>query len=72
MQGFVKHAEPAIVALRAMGNKLEVDLKMLLQYYGEDPMTSKPEDLFGVFATFSSSLLVSFSHINHVDQKLIN
>lgn len=67
-QGFVKNAEPAIAALKVMGNKLEVDLKVLLQYYGEDPLSSKPEDLFGVFATFSSSLLVSFFAAKYGDQ----
>lgn len=42
-----------------MGEKLELDLRALLQYYGETSPNSKPEDLFGIVVSFSSALLVS-------------
>lgn len=41
---------------------VEKDLKSLLSYYGENPESSdapKPEDFFGLVASFSSSLQVS-------------
>lgn len=41
-----------------MGSKLDEDLRALLQYYGEDPRTAKPENLFCTIVAFSSALLV--------------
>lgn len=41
-----------------MGSKLEVDLRALVQYYGEDFNATKPEDLFGIVVAFSSALQV--------------
>lgn len=42
---------------------VEKELKSLLSYYGENPESSdapKPEDFFGLVASFSSSLQVSY------------
>jgi diaphanous 1 len=42
-----------------MGTALEGELRSLLAYYGENPDSSdapKPEDFFGLVASFSSSL----------------
>jgi diaphanous 1 len=44
-----------------MGNMIQEELRSLLIYYGENPDSSdapKPEDLFGLVASFSSSLQV--------------
>lgn len=41
-----------------MGAQLDADLRTLLQYYGEDPASTKPEDLFGIVVSFSQSLVV--------------
>jgi hypothetical protein len=61
LQNFIQQASGAIEALETMGAKLEADLRGVLQYYGEDPTTTKPEDLFGTIVTFSSALLVRLS-----------
>lgn len=45
-------------ALKSMMGDLDRDLKELVRYYGEDPASMKPEDLFGIVVSFSSSLLV--------------
>lgn len=58
-QSFVRHAAPAIEALKTMGSKLDDDLKALVRYYGEDSTSTKPEDVFGIIVQFSSALLVS-------------
>lgn len=39
--------------------KLEENLKQLLIYYCEDPVTTKPEEFFGMIVSFGSSLTVS-------------
>jgi hypothetical protein len=42
-----------------MGSALEGELRSLLAYYGENPDSPdapKPEDFFGLIASFSSSL----------------
>jgi hypothetical protein len=44
-----------------MSAMLDKELKSLLSYFGEDPTSPeapKPEDLFGLIASFSSSLQV--------------
>lgn len=58
MQGFVQYAAPAIAALDSMGAQLDTDLRALLSYYGEDAASAKPEDLFTIFVSFSSALVV--------------
>lgn len=49
-------AEPAIVALTQMASKLDADARSVLEFFGEDPATSKPEDLFQTLVTFSLSI----------------
>jgi len=59
MQTFIHGATPAIEALKNMRTSVEVEVRSLLAYFGEDPdspETPKPEDFFGMIATFSSSL----------------
>jgi hypothetical protein len=49
-----------------MKTTVEKDLKSLLSYYGENPESSdapKPEDFFGLVASFSSSLQVSYPKV---------
>ena len=47
--------------MKKMGAALDIDLRSLLAYYGEapdSPETPKPEDLFALILSFSSSLQV--------------
>ena len=53
-----------------MGSQLDADLRTLLQYYGEDPASTKPEDLFGIVVSFLQSLLVRTS-ADFLDAELI-
>lgn len=57
-QPFVAQATGAVEALKATFKQLEDDLKTMLTYYGEDPASTKPEDLFDLLATFQISLQV--------------
>ena len=60
-QFFITQVSPGVDALMNMGNMIEGELRSLLTYYGEDPDSSdapKPEDFFGLVASFSSSLQV--------------
>lgn len=59
LQAFLVHAEGAVEALGSTRTCLEQDLQALLRYYGEDPAKTKPEDVFSLITTFSTSLLVS-------------
>ncbi|KAJ3566776.1 hypothetical protein NP233_g6789 [Leucocoprinus birnbaumii] len=59
MEPFVDKVKESIQALASMGTTLDKELKSLLTYYGEDPSSPeapKPEDFFGLIASFSSSL----------------
>lgn len=58
-QYFVAEAEPAIEALTAMSKQLEKDLWELLRFFGEDPVTVKPEDVFTTISSFALSLQVN-------------
>jgi hypothetical protein len=62
VQPFVEQVTGSIHALTSMSTALDKELKSLLTYYGEDPASPeapKPEDFFGLVASFSSSLQVS-------------
>lgn len=53
--------ESSVDALKNMSSALENELRSLLLYYGENPDSPdapKPEDFFGLIASFSSSLQV--------------
>lgn len=53
--------ESSVDALKNMSSALENELRSLLSYYGENPDSPdapKPEDFFGLIASFSSSLQV--------------
>lgn len=56
MQAFVVQATPAIDALKATTATLESDLRDLLTFFGEDPATVKPEDVFSTVNNFAHSL----------------
>ncbi|KAL8283496.1 hypothetical protein RQP46_005599 [Phenoliferia psychrophenolica] len=70
METFIQRAEPAMAALKSMMTNLDRDLKALVSYYGENPIAMKPEDLFGIVASFSSSLLRAASEIQETDGRL--
>ncbi|KAI5476137.1 hypothetical protein MNV49_000407 [Pseudohyphozyma bogoriensis] len=69
MESFARQAVPAIDALKALGSKLDADLRLLLQYYGEDATTSKSEELFQLVADFSASLLRAESEVRAAEPK---
>lgn len=61
LQPFVSEHQPSIEALKKMGDSLDKELRTLLLYYGEvadGPDARRPEDLFGMILSFSSSLQV--------------
>jgi diaphanous 1 len=58
----VKQVSPRVDALKNMGSTLEAELRSLLAYYGENPDSPdapRPEDFFGLIASFSSSFQAS-------------
>ncbi|CAG8716330.1 10768_t:CDS:2, partial [Funneliformis mosseae] len=57
MEEFVEKAEPTIINIQDSTQKLEEELKELLICYGEDPITTKPEEFFGMIVSFGSSLI---------------
>ena len=69
-QYFVAEAEPAILALTAMSVQLDADLRALLEYFGEDPATVKPEDVFTTVASFSLALQLAEEDILDEERKL--
>jgi hypothetical protein len=69
-QYFVAEAEPAILALTAMSVQLDTDLWALLEYFGEDPATAKPEDVFTTVASFSLALQLAEEDILDEERKL--
>jgi hypothetical protein len=71
-QAFSQHAVPAIEALNNLAGKLTTELEELQVYYGEDPKSSKPEDLFGTIVSFSSALQVRPLTPYSRDGKLLN
>ncbi|KAK4702492.1 hypothetical protein P7C70_g3733, partial [Phenoliferia sp. Uapishka_3] len=64
----MERAEPAMGALKTVMTQLDQDLKSLVQYYGEDPASMKPEDLFGIVVSFSTSLLRAASEVEISDK----
>jgi diaphanous 1 len=63
-QPFVNKHKTSVEALKNMGHAVETELQSLLTYYGEStdsPEGAKPEDLFSLILSFSSSLQVSCS-----------
>ncbi|CAI2179903.1 4983_t:CDS:10 [Funneliformis geosporum] len=57
MEEFVEKAEPTIINIQDTTQKLEENLKELLICYCEDPITTKPEEFFGMIVSFGSSLI---------------
>lgn len=60
-QSFIAQVSPNVDSLMKMGNMIEEELRSLLIYYGEDPDSPdapKPEEFFGLVASFSSTLQV--------------
>ncbi|GAA5889934.1 hypothetical protein JCM5296_003653 [Sporobolomyces johnsonii] len=69
MERFVRHATPAMQALEKHGQTLDVDLRNLVLYFGEDPAQTKAEELFDLVAQFSSSLLRAELEVKAADAK---
>ncbi|GAA5951520.1 hypothetical protein JCM21900_001590 [Sporobolomyces salmonicolor] len=69
MEQFVRHATPAMQALEKHGRALDLDLRNLLLYFGEDPAQTKAEELFDLVAQFSSSLLRAELEVKAADAK---
>lgn len=60
MEAFARGARPSIAALRSMVDRLEVDLRGLLAYFGEQHAgEAKPEELFSTIVSFSHALLAA-------------
>lgn len=64
MSPFVEHVSEGVQALKMMSKAVEDELQALLLYFGEKADSAdapKPEDLFSLILSFSSSLQVSIS-----------
>lgn len=62
-------------ALKKMATALESELRSLLIFYGENPdgqEPSKPEDLFNLILSFSSSLQVRKAMVNKTQETVSN
>lgn len=74
MRPYVEQVGPIVGALKNMGIAIEVELKALLKYYGEDPNSPeapKPEDFFGLVASFSSSLQKCALEVHDAEAKVM-
>jgi hypothetical protein len=69
MQSFIIRATPAVEMLRRVVTKLESDIQFLLKYVGEDPTTTKLEDVCGVISSFAASLQRVRGEIEEIDMK---
>jgi diaphanous 1 len=58
-QPFAERVTPVVEGLLEMHKRLEANLRSLLVYYGKDTTAARPEEFFGVVASFASSLEVS-------------
>ncbi|GLB34079.1 putative diaphanous FH3 domain contatinign protein [Lyophyllum shimeji] len=73
MQPFVSQVGSSVDAVKNMSNSLDGELRSLLAYFGEDPNSPeapKPEDFFGLIASFSSSLQKCALEVHDAQQKL--
>ncbi|KAF9346650.1 hypothetical protein BGX34_003741 [Mortierella sp. NVP85] len=70
MEKFVDANEEGIQKLIEVGQSLEIDLKKLLMFYGEDPNNAKPEDFFGMLVSFSTMLQNSQAENEALAKKL--
>ncbi|KAF9921658.1 hypothetical protein FBU30_008285 [Linnemannia zychae] len=55
MQPFIAHAEQDFSKAEKAMAEMEELYKGVMKFYGEDPVTMKPEEFFGIFKTFSAS-----------------
>ncbi|BGP44533.1 hypothetical protein JCM10450v2_000347 [Rhodotorula kratochvilovae] len=69
MEQFIRHAAPAMDALRAHAKTISDELKDLLLFFGEDPKESKPEALFDLVAQFASLLRRADVEVQAADAK---
>ncbi|PPQ84655.1 hypothetical protein CVT24_006861 [Panaeolus cyanescens] len=73
MRRFISETTPSVEALKNMGDTVDKELKSLLLYYGEKqdgPEAPKPEDFFGLIASFSSSLQKCALEVHDAEAKL--
>lgn len=74
MRPFVGENTQSIDAMKKMGAALDIDLRSLLAYYGEapdSPETPKPEDLFALILSFSSSLQKAALEVHDAETKIM-
>ncbi|KAG2135719.1 uncharacterized protein EDB93DRAFT_821509 [Suillus bovinus] len=72
MQPFTLEVAQRVDALNKMAALVEVDLRALFSYYGEDldsPEGPKPDDFFGMICSFSSSLQKAGLEIHDAQKK---
>ncbi|GAA6056774.1 hypothetical protein JCM3770_006127 [Rhodotorula araucariae] len=69
MDQFIRHATPAMEALRSHAQSVSDELRDLLLFFGEDPKESKPEALFDLVAQFASLLRRADVEVQAADAK---
>lgn len=58
---FADRAQPATEALQALVADMESEARALLSYYGEDPSSTKVEELLSTVTSFAASLQVKLN-----------
>jgi hypothetical protein len=59
MEAFLKGgAESTVKSIGKLAGRLDEELRDMVAYFGEDPMATKPEDIFTTIISFSSALQV--------------
>ncbi|KAG1768073.1 hypothetical protein EV702DRAFT_1144899 [Suillus placidus] len=72
MQPFTLEVAQSVDALNKMAALVEIDLRALFSYYGEDldsPEGPKPDEFFGMICSFSSSLQKAALEIHDAQKK---
>ncbi|SPO39803.1 related to Diaphanous protein homolog 1 [Pseudozyma flocculosa] len=69
MEEFLRHSTSQIKALQTAGASIQASLTKLLSYYGEDATTTKPEDFFGLVASFGQALMRAEVEVLEADQR---
>ena len=55
MSGFVDKSRVKFEKLKLAYTSMEVEFKAIVTYFGEDPNSTKPDEFFSIFKTFTTS-----------------
>ncbi|PWN41049.1 hypothetical protein IE81DRAFT_315743 [Ceraceosorus guamensis] len=66
---FLTTTTSQVRALRSAGDSIQNDLVRLVAYYGDDPAVVKPEEFFGLVASFGQALMRAEVDVLEADRK---